>query len=40
MLRAVKRPLSRYAYQGLRVDRRTYKAIISIDVLATEPISP
>nr|WP_198035414.1 IS4 family transposase [Streptacidiphilus rugosus] len=38
--RAVKRPLSRYAYKGLRVDRRTYKAIISIDILLTEPISP
>ncbi|MFF4756671.1 transposase [Streptomyces sp. NPDC002514] len=29
--RAVKRPLSRYAYKSLRVDRRTYKAAISID---------
>ncbi|MFD0508066.1 IS4 family transposase [Streptomyces chiangmaiensis] len=38
--RAVKRPLSRYAYKSLRVDRRTYKATISIDVLLTEPISP
>lgn len=27
--RAVKRPLSRYAYESLRVDRRTYKATIS-----------
>jgi hypothetical protein len=37
--RAVKRPLSRYAYKSLRVDRRTYKATISIDIL-TRPISP
>jgi hypothetical protein len=37
--RAVKRPLSRYAYKSLKVDRRTYKATINIDVL-TEPISP
>ncbi|WP_107090280.1 hypothetical protein [Streptomyces sp. WM6372] len=38
--RAVKRPLSRYAYKSLRVDRRTYKATFSIDILLTEPISP
>jgi hypothetical protein len=38
--RAVKRPLSRYAYKSLRVDRRTYKATISIDILSTEAISP
>ncbi|MGW1887548.1 hypothetical protein [Streptomyces sp. NPDC001970] len=38
--RAVKRPLSRYAYKSLRVDRRTYNATISIDILLTEPISP
>ncbi|MBI0293191.1 transposase [Streptomyces sp. PRKS01-29] len=31
--RAVKRPMSRYAYKSLRVDRRTYKATISIDIL-------
>ena len=37
--RSVKRPLSRYAYKSLRVDRRTYKATISVDIL-TEPISP
>jgi hypothetical protein len=37
--RAVKRPLSRYAYKSLRVDRRTYKATINIDIL-TNPISP
>ncbi|MFI0540430.1 transposase domain-containing protein [Streptomyces sp. WSLK1-3] len=38
--RAVKRPLSRYAYKSLRVDRRTYKATISIDILSTAPNSP
>jgi hypothetical protein len=38
--RAVKRPLSRYAYKSLRVDRHTYKATISIDILLTAPISP
>jgi Insertion element 4 transposase N-terminal/Transposase DDE domain len=37
--RAVKRPLSRYAYKSLRVDRHTYKATISIDLL-TNPPSP
>jgi Insertion element 4 transposase N-terminal/Transposase DDE domain len=37
--RAVKRPLSRYAYKSLRVDRRTYKATISIDILTTR-LSP
>ncbi len=37
--RAVKRPLSRYAYKGLRVNRRTYKATISIDIL-TISLSP
>jgi hypothetical protein len=37
--RAVKRPLSRYAYKSLRVDRRTYQATISIDIL-TIPLSP
>jgi len=35
--RAVKRPLSRYAYKSLRVDRRTYKATISIDILTALP---
>jgi Transposase DDE domain group 1 len=38
--RAVKRPLSRYAYKSLRVDRRTYKATISIDILSTAARSP
>jgi hypothetical protein len=37
--RAVKRPLSQCAYKSLRVDRRTYKATISIDIV-TIPISP
>jgi hypothetical protein len=37
--RAVKRPLSRYAYKSLRVDRRTYQATISIDIL-TNPRPP
>ena len=37
--RAVKRPLSRYAYKSLRVDRRTYKATLSIDLL-TIPLRP
>jgi Insertion element 4 transposase N-terminal/Transposase DDE domain len=35
--RAVKRPLSRYAYKSLRVDRHSYKATISIDILAGQP---
>jgi hypothetical protein len=37
--RAVKRPMSRYAYKSLRIDRRTYKTTISIDIL-TPPDSP
>jgi Insertion element 4 transposase N-terminal/Transposase DDE domain len=37
--RAIKRPLSRYAYKSLRVDRRTYQATINIDIL-TNPPSP
>ncbi|MGW1087364.1 hypothetical protein ACWD4L_13680 [Streptomyces sp. NPDC002596] len=37
--RAVKRPLSRYAYKSLRVDRRTYTATLSINILQP-PISP
>jgi len=36
--RAVKRPLSRYAYKSLKVDRRTYKATLSIDILAARPV--
>ncbi len=35
--RAVKRPLSRYAYKSLKVCRATYKATLSIDILATPP---
>ncbi len=35
--RAVKRPLSRYAYKSLRMDRHTYKATLSIDILAGQP---
>ena len=35
--RAVKRPLSRYAYKSLAVDRRTYKATISINILTADP---
>jgi hypothetical protein len=38
--RAIKRPLSRYAYKSLRVDRRTYKATISIDILMQNLPSP
>jgi hypothetical protein len=34
--RAVKRPLSRYAYKSLRVHRRTYKATVSIDILTPD----
>jgi hypothetical protein len=35
--RAVKRPLSRYAYKSLRIDRRTYRATLSITILAAQP---
>ena len=35
--RAVKRPLSRHAYKSLRVDRRTCKATISVDILTAQP---
>lgn len=37
--RAVKRPLSRYAFKSSQVDRRTYQATISIDISAP-PRSP
>ncbi|WP_323136660.1 hypothetical protein [Streptomyces sp. NBC_01500] len=37
--RAVKRPLSRYAYKSLKVDRRSYTATLSINIL-TPTISP
>ncbi|WP_212732724.1 hypothetical protein [Streptomyces oceani] len=32
--RAVKRPLSRYAYKSLKVDRPTYTATLSINILS------
>ena len=32
--RTVKRPLSRYAYKSLRVSRKSYKATLSIDIIA------
>lgn len=35
--RAVKRPLSRYAYKSLNVDRRSYLATLYIDILAGQP---
>lgn len=35
--RAVKRPLSRYAYKSLRVDRRTYQATVKISILTRSP---
>ncbi len=34
--RAVKRPLSRYAYRSLRITKTSYKATLSIDILATQ----
>ncbi|MGW2207601.1 transposase, partial [Streptomyces sp. NPDC001774] len=37
--RAVKRPLSRYAYKSLKIDRRTYTATLRINIL-TPTISP
>jgi hypothetical protein len=35
--RAVKRPLSRYAYKSLGVDRKSYLATLRIDILAGQP---
>jgi hypothetical protein len=35
--RAVKRPLSRYAYKSLGVDRKSYLATLHIDILAGQP---
>ena len=35
--RAVKRPMSRYAYKSLRVDRRTYQANLSMITLTGGP---
>jgi len=34
--RAVKRPLSRYAYKSLRITKTSYKATLSIDILAPQ----
>jgi Insertion element 4 transposase N-terminal/Transposase DDE domain len=36
--RAVKRPLSRYAYKSLRIDRRSYQATLHIDILTGQPV--
>ena len=35
--RAVKRPLCRYAYKSLGVDRGSYLATLHIDILASQP---
>jgi len=35
--RAVKRPLSRYAYKSLGIDRKSYLATLNIDILAGQP---
>ncbi|WSY19147.1 IS4 family transposase (plasmid) [Embleya sp. NBC_00896] len=37
--RSVKRPLSRYAYKSLNVDRRSYKFTLTIDILTPAPNS-
>lgn len=37
--RTVKRPLSRYAYKGLRLSRKTYKATLSINILPGQTLS-
>jgi hypothetical protein len=37
--RAVNRPLSRYAYKSLRIDRKSYQATLSIDILPRQPRS-
>jgi Insertion element 4 transposase N-terminal/Transposase DDE domain len=37
--RAVKRPISKYAYQSLRINRASYKATLSIDILAGQHLS-
>ncbi|WUQ01550.1 IS4 family transposase [Streptomyces sp. NBC_00247] len=37
--RAVKRPLSRYAYKSLRVDRHTHTATLNIKILTPTPTS-
>jgi hypothetical protein len=36
--RAVKRPLSRYAYKSLRIDRTSYQATLRIDIRAGQPV--
>jgi hypothetical protein len=38
--RAVKRPMSRYAYKSLRVDRRTYKATLNIAIITGDQAGP
>ncbi len=38
--RAVKRPMSRYAYKSLRVDRRTYKATLNIAIITNDQTGP
>jgi hypothetical protein len=38
--RAVKRPLSRYAYRSLRISRSSYQATVSIDILAPGRAGP
>jgi hypothetical protein len=35
--RAVKRPLSRYAYKSLGIDRRSCLATLTIDIIAAQP---
>jgi hypothetical protein len=35
--RAVKRPLSRYAYKSLKINRRSYLATLRIDILTGQP---
>jgi hypothetical protein len=35
--RAIKRPLSRYAYKSLGVDRKSYQATLSINIIAGQP---
>jgi hypothetical protein len=37
--RSVKRPLSRYAYKSLGVDRKSYLATLRIDIIAGQPTS-
>lgn len=37
--RAVKRPISKYAHQSLRINRTSYKATLNTDILAGQPAS-